>query len=64
MRPQGVKATFSGVLGIRQAHGFAFGKSDLFFLCALSPEPSELPQALTAQVWEAAGRLSSTLLAF
>lgn len=31
----GVKARFAGVLAVRQAHGFAFGKSDLFFLCAL-----------------------------
>jgi ADP-ribose pyrophosphatase YjhB (NUDIX family) len=31
----GVRARFAGVLAVRQAHGFAFGKSDLFFLCAL-----------------------------
>jgi hypothetical protein len=32
---QGVKAKFDSVLLIRHAHGFAFGKSDLFVLCAL-----------------------------
>lgn len=31
----GVRTRFAGVLAVRQAHGFAFGKSDLFFLCAL-----------------------------
>lgn len=34
----GVKAKFGAVLAMRQAHGFAFGKSDLFFLLALNPE--------------------------
>jgi len=34
----GVRARFAGVLAVRQAHGFAFGKSDLFFLCALVAE--------------------------
>ena len=33
----GVVATFEAVLAMRQAHGFAFGKSDLFFLVALKP---------------------------
>ena len=32
----GVRATFQAVLAIRQAHGFAFGKSDLFFCIALT----------------------------
>jgi ADP-ribose pyrophosphatase YjhB (NUDIX family) len=31
----GVKASFSAVLAFRQAHGFAFGKSDFFFVIAL-----------------------------
>ena len=31
----GVTARFAAVLALRQAHGFAFGKSDLFFLTAL-----------------------------
>lgn len=31
----GVRATFSAVLAFRQAHGFAFGKSDFFFVIAL-----------------------------
>lgn len=28
----GVKARFDAVLAMRQAHGFAFGKSDMFFV--------------------------------
>lgn len=31
----GVTATFKSVIAVRQAHGFAFGKSDLFFCCGL-----------------------------
>lgn len=34
----GVRARFDSVLAVRQAHGFAFGKSDLFFMCALVPD--------------------------
>jgi ADP-ribose pyrophosphatase YjhB (NUDIX family) len=56
----GVKARFAGVLAVRQAHGFAFGKSDLFFLCALvadddgSVEGGEVAAAKTAAVAAAA----------
>lgn len=32
---------FDGVLAMRQAHGFAFGKSDFFFVVALKPEPGQ-----------------------
>jgi hypothetical protein len=39
---------FRAVLAMRQAHGFAFGKSDLFFLVALEAEDAE-EQALVAQ---------------
>ena len=35
----GVRATFDGVLAMRQAHGFAFGKSDLFCVVALKLQP-------------------------
>ena len=31
----GVRAEFQSVVGVRHAHGAAFGKSDLYFLCAL-----------------------------
>ena len=31
-----MRARFQAVLAIRQAHGFAFGKSDLFFCIALT----------------------------
>ena len=31
----GVRAKFDAVLAFRQAHGFAFGKSDFFFVIAL-----------------------------
>eukprot|EP00877_Chromochloris_zofingiensis_P004212 jgi/Chrzof1/13792/Cz08g12180.t1 len=37
----GVRAPFSALLAIRQAHGFAFGKSDMFFCCGLIPEPGQ-----------------------
>lgn len=36
----GVKATFAAVLALRQAHGFAFGKSDFFFVVALKCAPA------------------------
>ena len=36
----GVVATFQAVLAMRQAHGFAFGKSDMFFVVALKPDMS------------------------
>lgn len=31
----GLKTTFEATVALRQAHGVAFGKSDLFFLCVL-----------------------------
>lgn len=31
----GVRAKFQAVLGVRQMHRMAFGKSDLFFICGL-----------------------------
>ena len=31
-----MRAKFEAVLALRQAHGFAFGKSDLFFCIALT----------------------------
>lgn len=31
---QGLDVVFEGLLCMRQAHGFAFGKSDMFMLCA------------------------------
>lgn len=34
----GLRATPTAVIALRQAHGFAFGKSDLFFVVALRPE--------------------------
>ena len=34
----GVRTRFAGIIGFRQAHGMAFDKSDLFFLCALTLE--------------------------
>ena len=32
---QGIRAKFEAVLTVRESHGMAFGKSDLFFVCAL-----------------------------
>jgi 8-oxo-dGTP pyrophosphatase MutT (NUDIX family) len=50
-----VATTFMGIVGFRQAHGIAFGKDDLFFLCALrlsnpakcavTPQASEIAAA-------------------
>lgn len=38
----GVEVEFVELLGIRQAHDVAFGKSDLFFLCLLRPLSSKI----------------------
>lgn len=38
---QGIHAIFDSVLCVRQSHGVAFGKSDLFFVCALKPSPGQ-----------------------
>lgn len=37
----GVRTEFQAIIAVRQAHGFLFGKSDMFFLCALKPLPGE-----------------------
>ncbi|KAK9820304.1 hypothetical protein WJX72_008756 [[Myrmecia] bisecta] len=37
----GVRAKFDSVLAVRQSHGFAFGKSDFFFVMALRPEEGQ-----------------------
>jgi 8-oxo-dGTP pyrophosphatase MutT (NUDIX family) len=51
----GVDAEFVGVVGVRQAHGLAFGKDDLFFLCALRLKDGSAPApALTPQEGEIA----------
>ncbi|GAB4824032.1 hypothetical protein N2152v2_011078 [Parachlorella kessleri] len=49
----GVRARFDSVLAMRQAHGFAFGKSDFFFVVALRPQPGQ--QELTVQEDELVG---------
>lgn len=42
----GVQAQFRSLLCFRQAHGVAFGKSDLFFVCLLEPLSEDIvPQA-------------------
>ena len=33
--------SFDAILAMRQSHGIAFGKSDMFFLIALKPEPGQ-----------------------
>ncbi|GMH40259.1 hypothetical protein BSKO_08163 [Bryopsis sp. KO-2023] len=38
----GIKAEFQAIIAVRQAHGYLFGKSDMFFLCALKPLPGEM----------------------
>lgn len=40
----GLRAEATAVLAVRQAHGFAFGRSDLFFVVALRPEGDEKSQ--------------------
>ncbi|EIE25358.1 hypothetical protein COCSUDRAFT_6454, partial [Coccomyxa subellipsoidea C-169] len=49
----GVRAKFSAVLALRQAHGFAFGKSDFFFVVALKPEPGQLELVMQEDELEA-----------
>ena len=44
----GIRASFDCVLLVRQAHNFAFGKSDMFILCALKMAPGQ--EQLTPQV--------------
>ena len=45
---QGIRGAFDRVLLLRQAHGFAFGKSDIFVLCAVVPEQGQVE--VSAQV--------------
>uniref|UniRef100_A0A383VIN7 Nudix hydrolase domain-containing protein n=1 Tax=Tetradesmus obliquus TaxID=3088 RepID=A0A383VIN7_TETOB len=45
----GVRAKFSSLIAVRQAHGFLFGKSDMFFCCGLTlEEGSDISQQLKA----------------
>uniref|UniRef100_A0A7S3VTM7 Nudix hydrolase domain-containing protein n=1 Tax=Dunaliella tertiolecta TaxID=3047 RepID=A0A7S3VTM7_DUNTE len=37
----GIRTTFDSVLAVRQAHGFGAGKSDLFVMVGLIPEPGQ-----------------------
>ena len=39
----GLRCRFDGLLTFRQMHGGTFGQSDLFFVCALSPEDCAAP---------------------
>lgn len=41
----GLRAEATAVLAVRQAHGFAFGRSDLFFVVALRPEGGDEGEA-------------------
>ena len=45
----GIKARFKSVLVMRQAHGLAFGKSDMFFVIALEPTMPAADQTLSPQ---------------
>ncbi|CAD7704096.1 unnamed protein product [Ostreobium quekettii] len=48
MEETGICASFDSVLCIRQAHGVAFGKSDMFFVCGMKAHPGQetfMPQA-------------------
>ena len=39
----GLRCRFDGLLTLRQMHGRAFGQSDLFFVCTLSPKDCDAP---------------------
>lgn len=39
----GVRTSFEALLAIRQSHGYMFGRSDLFFVCAMRCAPNEPP---------------------
>ena len=56
----GLRAEPTAVLAVRQAHGFAFGRSDLFFVVALRPEGDGGGEA--AQQQQAAALDSSRLV--
>lgn len=41
LHAQGISARCEAVLALRQAHGFAFGKSDLFVVLGMRPTPDD-----------------------
>jgi ADP-ribose pyrophosphatase YjhB (NUDIX family) len=45
----GIKTRFHSVLAMRQAHGLAFGKSDMFFVVALDPVQPASEQKIVPQ---------------
>lgn len=45
----GIRGRFAAVLAVRQAHALAFGKSDLFFVCALTVEPGQAQISIQAR---------------
>jgi len=45
----GIKTKFHSVLAMRQAHGLAFGKSDMFFVVALDPVQPASAQTIVPQ---------------
>ncbi|KAL4527793.1 hypothetical protein Ndes2526B_g08539 [Nannochloris sp. 'desiccata'] len=45
----GIKTKFHSVLAMRQAHGLAFGKSDMFFVVALDPVHPASAQTIVPQ---------------
>lgn len=52
----GVATELAAVIGVRHAHGIAFGKSDLFFLCAMrllpgATTPVPQPAEIAAAAW-------------
>ncbi|EFN58169.1 hypothetical protein CHLNCDRAFT_11561, partial [Chlorella variabilis] len=51
----GIRARFDAVLAMRQAHGFAFGKSDMFFVVALKMEAGPQARELCMQEDELVG---------
>ena len=41
---QGFSVSFEALLAMRQAHGFAFGKSDMFLLCGMQLDAASAEQ--------------------
>jgi len=46
----GIRARFEAVLAVRQSHGMAFGKSDMFFVCALRADSDQTFKICTTEI--------------
>jgi len=50
MEETGIEADFEALLTVRQSHGVAFGKSDLFFVCALRAKGGAKPRPCEVEI--------------